>query len=325
MNGKKTSVLAILQILEEYSDKDHILTIHDIENYVYTKYNQKIDRRTIYSNINMLIDYEYDISTFKDNGVGYYLNERDFEQSEILLLCNAVHSSNFIPKNASNEIINKLLKTQGKYFKREYHNEVFLDNLNKVENQEFFLNIEIIQEAIHNKKSISFDYVQYDFNKKQVKRKHDHKYTISPYSIIYFEGKTYLVGRSLTYNEMIHYRVDRMINVQIDETLEYLSPKKIKDPYEYSKSKTLMFAGKKTKITLKCKNYLLDTIIDDFGAKDTFVKQLDDNYFEAVVNATREGMKILALKYLADAEVTSPIELRNEIKLIIDDARKKYK
>ena len=52
--------------------------------------------------------------------MGYYLQEKQFDKAEILLLCNAIHASHFISKKQSNRLIKKLLKTQSKYEAKEF-------------------------------------------------------------------------------------------------------------------------------------------------------------------------------------------------------------
>lgn len=59
-----------------------------------------IERRTLYANIQMLKEFGYEISTYQENGHGYYLDNRDFEESEIMLLCNAVHAVQFYSPQA---------------------------------------------------------------------------------------------------------------------------------------------------------------------------------------------------------------------------------
>ena len=119
MENKKTSVFAILSILQEESDADHILSQPQLIQKLENQYGIKIDRRTLYTNIEMLQDFGYDISTFSDNGKGYYLCERQFEPSQVNVLCNAIHSSSFIPPKSSKDLIDKLLGTQSKYFKED--------------------------------------------------------------------------------------------------------------------------------------------------------------------------------------------------------------
>lgn len=87
---KKTSVLAVLEILRQESDRDHPLTAAQIQQKMEQQYQCPIERRTLYANIQMLKEFGYEISTYQENGHGYYLDNRDFEESEIMLLCNAV-------------------------------------------------------------------------------------------------------------------------------------------------------------------------------------------------------------------------------------------
>lgn len=86
MEEKKTSIIALLKILEKYSDEDHILRQSELLNLIESEYGIKVTRKTLYRNVEMLNDFGYEISNFNDNEVGYYLKERQFEKSEILYL-----------------------------------------------------------------------------------------------------------------------------------------------------------------------------------------------------------------------------------------------
>ena len=71
MAEKKHSAFAVLDILTTYSDENHILTAREIQDYLEKKYQLKVERRTIYSNIEILEQAGYVISKFDDNGKGY--------------------------------------------------------------------------------------------------------------------------------------------------------------------------------------------------------------------------------------------------------------
>lgn len=322
MENKKTSVIALLKILEEYSDENHILTQPKLLNLLKTIYHLDLDRRTLYKNIEMLQDFGYDISTFADNGKGYYLIDRQLEPSQVNILCNAVHSSPFIPSNSSKEIIDKLLVTQSKYFKNNYKAAVFLENKDKKENKEFFLNIDIISEAIRTKKPIKFNYTQYNLKKELVNRREE-PYTISPYYIVYKGEKVFLIGKSDHHEDFTHFRVDRMKNVKIADS-RYIRIDKTEDPYEYAKSKIYMYHGEDIKVVLKCDNLILDDIIDIFG-KSIRLENGDDNHFVAYVKASKQGMVYLALQYINYMEVLEPKSIRDEVKDALKMAQKKYK
>ena len=323
MNDKKTSVLALLKILEEHSDEEHILTQPELLNLIQTIYNVSLDRRTLYKNIEMLQDFGYDISTYSENGKGYYLRERDFETSHINILCNAIHSSTFIPPRSSKELIDKLLNTQSKYFKNDYRTTVFMENKDKKENKEFFLNVEIITEAIKTRKPISFNYTQYNLKKELVNRREE-IYKISPHYMVYKGEKVYLIGKSDHHDDLTHFRIDKMKNVKIIKNERYIRLAKNEDPYEYAKTKIYMYHGEDIKVVLRCDNTILDDIIDIFG-KEIRLEKVDDNKFDAYVKTSKQGMIYLALQYINYMEVLEPKNIRNEVKEALKEAQKKYK
>lgn len=322
MEEKKTSTLALLKILEEETDADHMLSCPELQQKLSDQYGLDLDRRTLYKNVDMLKSFGYDISTFSDNGKGYYLVERPFEQSEIFVLCNAIHASNFIPQKASNELIKNLLATQSKQYRNGYRSMVFIENDKKKDNKEFFYNVEIISDAIKNKKVISFNYTKYDINKKLINRR-DEPYIYSPYYMVYNADKTYMIAKSDKHEDFTHFRIDRMKNVKILEDNRYIVLRKNEDPYQYAKSKIYMYQGVDESISIKCDYSILDDIIDTFGKDITIIP--GKNSFTAYVRAAKEGMLYYALQYINYLEVLEPKELRKEIKEALGNAQKKYK
>jgi hypothetical protein len=76
----RANAICLLEILREYSDERHILTMKDLISKLNAIYGLKPDRRTVYSAVALLIDLGYDISIYEDNGTGYYLRSRELEQ-----------------------------------------------------------------------------------------------------------------------------------------------------------------------------------------------------------------------------------------------------
>ena len=133
MAEKKQSLLALIEIMKKYSDERHPLTIKEIQNYLLNEYDINLDRRTLYASMELLRDFNYEVSEY--DGKGYYLIERQFEKGEILLLCNAVHASHFISAKQSDDLIRKLLNTQSKYQQSEFRDKVYMANPLKTPNR----------------------------------------------------------------------------------------------------------------------------------------------------------------------------------------------
>ena len=324
MADKKTSIFALLDILKRDSDENHILSQQELCKKVEIVYGVKIDRRTLYANVDMLKKYGYDISTYSENGKGYYLRDRLFEPSEAFLLCNAIHSSNFIPKKSSKDLIKKLLSTQSKYYEERFNHSVYVENTNKKDNKEFFYAIELLSEAISKKECVSFNYTCYNINKELV-NKRDEIYRVSPHYLIYADEKVFLIAKSLNHpdNGFIHFRVDKIKNINIT-TDKYLRLPKTEDPYEYAKNKLYMYHGDEYKISIKCDNSILDDVIDRFG-KDIRIEKIDDDYFMAYVSSTKQGMIFVALQYVSYMEIIEPKEIRKEVKQALKVGMKRYK
>ena len=321
MAEKKMSIFALLEILKEYSDENHILSSSEMIRLLEQKYNISIDRRTLYTNIEMLQNFDYDISTYTDNGKGYYLIERQIEEAEVILLCNAIHASNFIPKRHSRDLIKKLLSTQSKYIAKNFNEAVNVENFNKKENKDFFMSLQVALEAIQEGCCISFAYLRYNHEKELVSRRND-EYSLHPYYLIYNREKVYLIGKTEKYDDFSHYRLDRIKNMhKLDKKVKTLA--KHENPYDYARSKIYMYGGKEMMFTLKCHNNILDDIIDLFG-KGISIQKSGEEHFVTMIRSSKQGLIYLTLQYLEYMEILEPLSVRREILEILRRNIDKY-
>ena len=106
-SNKKMSLLCILQILREYSDENHPLTQAQILKKIEQNYGLELERKSISTNIDSLIDFGFDIIKMDK---GCYLGQREFEPSEVSFLIDAVFSSRSIDSKRSRELAEKISK-----------------------------------------------------------------------------------------------------------------------------------------------------------------------------------------------------------------------
>lgn len=320
MEEKKTSILAVYKVLEEFSDENHPLTRTEITDLIEKQYNITIDRRTLYRNIEMLINFGYDISDYNENKIGYYLKDRLFQHSEVLLLCNAVHASHFIPDKASKDLVNKLLSCQSRYKRNDYLKNVYLPNNKKKDNKQFLLNIEQISRAINEKKVIKFNYTHYDINKKLVNTRDDAYYR-SPYFLVVNGDRVYMVGKGKNHDSLSHFRVDRMKDIELVDEYYLRLPKNL-DAYNYANNKIYMFSGDETGVRLRCDKKALDVIIDTFG-KDVMLAD-DGETFTVYTKCKKEDIVKFCLQYVESVELLEPLSLRQEVRKVLLDASNRY-
>ncbi len=311
MYSSKSSIILILNILEQYSDKDHILNSTKMIELLKKEYDFEIDRKSIRNNVSCLKELNYDISDFEENGKGYFLVERKFEPSEVTMLIDAIASSKFIPTKETNELIEKLQSLQSKYSQKIVKDVGIHKSNTKTLNKDIFLNLEIIQEAIISKKKVAFKYCTYDFNKNLVPR-HEEKYVRSPYSITCANENYYLICNYEKFEELSNYRIDLIKDIEILN--ESAKPLPLNYNLENHINKSIyMYRGKSQKIRLLCNNYILKDVIEKFGDNVSLKKQ-DDNQFIATIDVNITGVEFWIMQYLKYCKVLEPKELKDSIK-----------
>lgn len=307
MLTEKANTICLLEILQEYSDAEHILSMQEIQEKMERLYGLRPDRRTIYSAVGILIELGYDISGYDENKKGYYLRSRQMEVSEIALLANAVYAFPFVPASQSEQLIHKLQKQMSVHQRKPYRHLTIAREEKKTENKQVFWNIEQLDEAIAQKKKVAFTYLEYHVDKKLHPRR-DMKYVVNPYELLYTNEQYYLVCTMDGYENTSLYRIDRMTNIEVlNEDREANANYKAD-----SKDAIYAFTGRPEHIEMYCDKCILNDIIDKFGT-DIRLRELDDQRVLLQLDAPPRGIKYWALQYLPYVEVVEPRWLREEI------------
>lgn len=322
MAEKKQSNLLVLDILRENSDENHILSVKDIQALLEARYGLVLERRAIYSNLEILAQQGYEISDFKDNGKGYYLVSRQFDKGEVLLLCNAIHASHFISQKQSKKLIDALLATQSKYDQKEFTDKVYMPNPQKTENKQLMFNVEIVSEAIRERRMLQFTYLKYGKDKKLVARRPE-PYLVEPRYIVYADSKAYMIITSPHHDGFAHYRLDKVADAIVLNEKSRKLPKDM-DAYEYARNKLFMYSGNMEYVTLRCDEKVVDQMIDIFGTEMNIAFG-DDGFFTINVKTSETGALYLAQQFMEYLEIIKPVELRDKFRSNLKTALKKYK
>lgn len=179
----RANAICLLKILQEYSDENHIMPMREIISKLNSVYDIKIDRRTVYSTISLLLLLDYDISTYEENGKRYYLREREFTVPEARLIMDSLYSFSGISSKHTVDLVKKVQSSLSVYERRRYRNLVVTKPKLKSENREVFYNIELLDEAIDKRVKVKFTYLEYGFNK-ILKPRREEKYLVNPYGLI---------------------------------------------------------------------------------------------------------------------------------------------
>ena len=323
LEAKKLALLRILQILHKYSDLQHTLTQEKIAYYLDSEYGIVIERKAISRNISLLMDADVEIGHCRD---GYYLETREFEDTELKLLVDSVLCNQNITAKHSADLIEKLCKLSNKYFRSHVKNVYAVKDWNKSDNAALFFNIEMIDMAINEGKQVQYDYNKYGKDKKLHKSSFQRA---TPYQLILHNQRYYLMGYSEYWGNMIFHRLDRITNIKIYDAPAY--PLKKVPGYEsgidYKKISTTMpylHSDKPERVEMLADAWVIDQVVDWFG-KDLAVRETDDPE-KIIISlwANPYAMSLWALQYVNYIEVISPAHLRNKIRDFLKTGLDKY-
>lgn len=317
--AKRTLILNILDILRRYSDAEHRLSQKNIIEILQREYDMTVERKSIRRNIlNLMscgyeIEYSESVRMVPNRKTGemeesyiwsdFYL-VRDFTDSELRLLIDGLLFSKHIPYSQCRELVAKLEKLSNIYFSsRVKHIRSMPDTMPP--NKQLFYTIEIIDDAISQRKQVSFQYTSVGLDKKQHPRLNDDgsvkKYTVSPYQIAAANGRYYLICCTDPHDNVSHYRLDRIEEIQLldaparrQNTVQGLE-QGLNLP-KHMAEHIYMFPGESAPVTFRMKKHILNDVFDWFGTDVTFSDESDDEV-TARVTINLRAMKLWAIQY----------------------------
>lgn len=339
---KKLLIMNILDILRRYTDENHRLSQREIMDILETEYNMKADRKAIKRNLMNLIDCGYQLEfseSIRKNKQGeeeiiysdWYL-EREFADAELRLLIDSLLFSKHIPYNQCKTLIEKIEGLSNQYFCSKVKHICNLPE-DQPENRELFFTIETLDEAIEKKKQVEFLYADYGTDKVLHPRL-DHsgtprRYLVNPYQMAATNGRYYLIGNYDKYDNVSHYRVDRIRDICICDT-PVKPQRKVKDLEhglnlpKHMAEHIYMFSGECEYVELRTTKDMAGELIDWFGNSVRFSDEAGDE-ISAHVTVNLNAMRYWALQYAPYVTVVAPQSLADMVRQDLEEALIRYK
>ena len=286
MKGKnqKLKLLYLAKIMQEQTDDTHALSMSEILAEL-AKHEILAQRKSIYEDLAALD--EYGIEIIKER-VGsktlYHCGNRVFEIAELKFLVDAIQSSKFISEKKTRELIKKLENNISVYDAKLLDREVKVAGRVKNMNESIYYAIDSLHNAISEDKAIRFKYFSWNVKGEEEFRRDGAFYNVSPWALHFDDERYYLIGYDHDKDEIRHFRVDKMREVELTDKRRKGKMKFNKqDKAKWSEQYFRMFGGEIETVTLKCKNEMANVIIDQFG-KDAWLHPIDNEWFTASVN-----------------------------------------
>ena len=275
----------VAKMLYEQTDEEHYLTIAQIIDQLNNQYGISTSRGTVGDDIKVLQEFGLEIEVEQSTQNRYYLIGRRFDLPELKALIDAVESAKFIPTDKSSALVSKLSLLASPFVAPNLVRNVDVENRIKADNEKVYYIMEALNDAINDKKKVSFQYYTYNRNKERVAKHDGEVYVFSPYKMIWNGDYYYVVGYSEKHGSIGSFRVDRIVTTPQILLAEQHTPPKEFDLNVYLNSMFRMYNGERKQVELICDNDLMDAIIDKFG-KDVDVSVYDDDSFIATVTTS---------------------------------------
>ncbi len=307
----KSRILYVLKCFIQKTDEQHLITIQNIIDYLADE-GISAYRKTIISDIEELQKFGFEIICIRSSQNKYYIKNSIFTLSELKLLVDAVEASQFITSSKSAVLIGKLSDLTSCYNADDLCRHIYLSHRIKNDNESIYETIDRVHFAMGNNRQISFLYTEYDSQKNLVYRNNGKRYTLSPYGMTWEDGKYYVIGYSLKRDKIVTFRVDRMKDVNIDDIPIMPAPDDF-DIAKFVKKMFRMYGEDTVKITLKCKNRVMKSVIDRFGLEVETFPYADGQHFKAIVEVTASQTFFgWVFQFGGDIQIVKPSQVKQK-------------
>ncbi len=323
--NQKFKLYRLAQIMLEKTDDDHYITMPEILSSL-EAYGVTADRKSIYNDLRDLEVLGIEVEGEPVGGrYHYHVLNRPFELPELKLLVDAIQSSKFITERKTNALIKKLEQLVSQYEAVKLQRQVYVSGRIKTMNESIYYTVDAIHNAISENKKIRFQYYQWNVKKEMELRHGGAFYHISPWGLSWDDENYYLVGYDSESDTLKHYRVDKMLHIQMsDEKREGQEHFERLNMADYAKKSFGMFSGKEQKVKLLVKNELAGVMIDRFG-KDIMMIPKEEKYFTVNVDVHISNQFLGWVFSLGDGvKIISPDEVVEQMKQEVERLQQQY-
>lgn len=326
--NKKSSILLVLKVLQEYTDDDHYLTQKEIADKIHQLYDIELERKSVGSSLQLLEELDYDIA--KGPKGGFALLSRKFDKTEVSYIIDAIFSSRSIDGRQAKKMADSVSSCLSKYQRKDYSYIYKSSEINRTSNKQVLYNISVIHEAISKGKRVGFQYLTYDKNGKQTFRNNGFQYIVSPYYLINNFGRYYLLcNYREKYRALQTFRIDYMANIEIKNDWNIKRTEDLKEGEKnFSISKYIndhlyILGGESVDVVLELEQEGTIQIIKDWFGEAAKISIKGDKIFASVC-CNENAMFYWVMQYSDCVKVISPASFVERIKNGLKEALGRY-
>lgn len=272
----KIKVLYLLKILQEETDAEHGLNMTQILERL-ASYGISAERKSIYDDIKALREFDIDIRTYQRNPVEYAIERRDFKLDELMLMVDAIQSSQAITDKQARDLIRNIKQLANNHEQAILDRRIHVEGRISSKSESVLSTVDLIHEAQRSHVKIEFSYRKMGADGKFHETREGKKHAVTPVAITYSEGFYYLTAWNDNHEAMTEYRLDRMARVKVLEGTPAARNTTIANYQCNDKAVRFgRFAGEEVVVTLATDSDNVEIITDRFGKAATFLPPQGD-------------------------------------------------
>ena len=308
--GKKALSLCILRVLEQHADKAQPLSTRCIIEYLKEDFGMIAERKAVGRNLLLLQEMGFPLSTYQDNGKGYYLKaveqpQRSGEPSAFDPV--ALDAYLRAPRCRETELALRSLQEDV---------EIYISDAERPrQDASVFQKLAILKTAIRTGVQVSFRYLVVQPNGKTAPQR-ESAFSVSPYALFLAEGFYYVVVSVSGYGRLVHYRCDLMedlalTDLPIRESSTMVECMNGLDIAAYV-NRTIYHTDVRETHTVLCAEHLAGDLLDAFG--DAVKLKPEGETIRAEIDAPWEPIRRFLGTHLKHATLLAPAWRRAQMR-----------
>ncbi|MBE5912271.1 helix-turn-helix transcriptional regulator [Pseudobutyrivibrio sp.] len=311
---EKNRTLALYNILNSYTDDDHKLSMNEIR-YEMDRLGYSCSEDSIFRYMNQLRnELGIDIISERGRNARYFIGSRILDKQEIQLIVDAINSSTAIDINSTKRIINKLKKLTSVHIAKSFERTILSAKNKASQKRNIIYRISEIQEALDANSQISFEYMDWNIEKKltSVGEK-----IISPWGLIWANERYYLYGYTVKDDESEieerTYRVDKIKGIKLLRRPRQGAERfKAFDVFEYVSRRIDMYSTKEERVTVRIPKNLVGIFIDRFG-EAIEIREVTDGIIDVSFYVACSNYFLGWLLGIGNIEIIEPLEVKDKM------------
>lgn len=313
-------LLQLKELLFNETDEEHEFDIYEIEErLIQTMGLNSIDHRTIRNDIEALQEMDFDVvrNRRKFGKIFYSHQVKLFETYQLRLLVDAILSARFITPKEKNTLIDKLKELTSIHIRKTLPEPVLFSQTVNMDYEQIKFNIDRLHHAITGKRVVTYKYGDFNVHKEFEFRRNGDRYFVEPYALIWQNDLYYLIGKFQETEEIRHYRLDRIREIEILN--KSFAKDKAFELQQYVDNTFHMYSGEEVRMAIRFEKSLINAIFDRFGMEVDVIEDGEHHFILKTKAKLSDGLVSWILKWGHRAKVISPEDLVDKVN---DEVRK---